>query len=93
MKFLLLSSTPFLEKTRKLLKKSPELTAHFQDVLRLLVHDPFSKRLRTHQLRGELQNSYACRVTYKIKIVFKLVRYQQQPAILLESISSDREIY
>ncbi|MCZ8047772.1 MAG: hypothetical protein O9290_14285 [Microcystis sp. LE19-41.2A] len=44
-----------------------------RETLDLLSVDPFQPRLRTHQLKGELKDSYACSVGYDLRIVFKFV--------------------
>jgi len=91
--FVLLRSSAFVRKTRKILKKQPQLATDLQQTLELLVADPFSEQLRTHKLKGELQDSYACRLSYDLRIIFKLVEVEGEQAILLESIGSHDEVY
>jgi mRNA-degrading endonuclease YafQ of YafQ-DinJ toxin-antitoxin module len=58
--FVLLRSNVFIKNARKIVKKHPVLTQNIQETLALLSVDPFQPRLRTHKLKGELKDSYAC---------------------------------
>jgi addiction module RelE/StbE family toxin len=91
--FVLLRSNIFIRNARKIVKKQPSLAQSIQETLALLCVDPFQPRLRTHKLKGELKDSYACSVGYDLRIVFKFVEYEQKQAILLESIGTHDEVY
>jgi addiction module RelE/StbE family toxin len=91
--FVLLRSNIFIRNARKIVKKQPFLAQNIRETLDLLCVDPFQPRLRTHKLKGELKDSYACSVGYDLRIVFKFVEYAQKQAILLESIGTHDEVY
>jgi addiction module RelE/StbE family toxin len=91
--FVLLRSNIFIRNARKILKKQAFLVQNIPETLALLSVDPFQARLRTHKLKGELKDSYACSVGYDLRIVFKFVEYEQKQAILLESIGTHDEVY
>ncbi len=57
--------------------------------------DPFHSSLRTHKLKGDLSDRYACSVTYSDRIVFKFVTNpdSEEEEILLLAISSHDEVY
>ena len=93
MNFVLLRSNIFIRNARKIVKKQPFLAQNIRETLDLLCVDPFQPRLRTHKLKGELKDSYACSVGYALRIVFKFVEYEQKQAILLESIGTHDEVY
>ncbi|MBE5229340.1 MAG: type II toxin-antitoxin system mRNA interferase toxin, RelE/StbE family [Microcystis aeruginosa PMC 728.11] len=93
MNFVLLRSNIFIRNARKILKKQAFLVQNIPETLALLSVDPFQARLRTHKLKGELKDSYACSVGYDLRIVFKFVEYEQKQAILLESIGTHDEVY
>ena len=93
MNFVLLRSNIFIRNARKIVKKKPFLAQNIRETLDLLCVDPFQPRLRTHKLKGELKDSYACSVGYALRIVFKFVEYEQKQAILLESIGTHDEVY
>jgi mRNA interferase YafQ len=91
--FVLLRSSAFIRNARKIVKKQPEIAHNIQNTLELLCLDPFQPRLKTHKLKGELQDSYACSAGYDLRIIFKFVEYEKTQAILLESIGSHDEVY
>lgn len=93
MSFVLLRSSAFVRSARKIVKKRPDLASNIQDTLNALCTDPFQPQLKTHKLKGELKDSYACSAGYDLRIIFKLVQYEQKQAILLESIGSHDEVY
>jgi len=57
MKFVLLPSSAFVREARKIVKKHPQTAQNIQNTVELLSTEPFNPRLRTHKLKGELQNS------------------------------------
>jgi mRNA interferase YafQ len=93
MSFVLLRSSAFMRNARKIIKKQPDLAANIQEVLELLAVDAFQPSLRTHKLKGELKDSYACSAGYDLRIIFKFVEHEEVPAILLESIGTHDEVY
>lgn len=93
MSVVLLRSTAFVRSARKILKKTPELATSLQATLSALSNDPFQPKLKTHKLKGELKDSYACSAGYDLRIIFKLVEHEQNQAILLQAIGSHDEVY
>lgn len=93
MKFVLLRSTVFVRNARKIVKKQPQLAKNIQNTLEMLCSDPFQAKLKTHKLKGELKDSYACSAGYDLRIIFKFVEYEHRGAILLESIGTHDEVY
>ena len=89
----LLRSSAFVRNARKIVKKQPHLAQNIQETLELLCIDPFQTRLRTHKLKGELKDSYACSAGYDLRIISKFVEYDRSQAILLESIGTHDEVY
>jgi addiction module RelE/StbE family toxin len=92
-KFVLLRSNTFVRAARKTLKKRPEIAPNIQNTLELLSVKPFHPRLRTHKLKGEFQDSWACRGGYDLRIIFQFVEHEGSQAILLESIGTHDEVY
>lgn len=93
MTFLLLRSSAFVREARKTVKKQPNIAQNLQKTLTLLTTDPFYPSLKTHKLKGELKDSYACSVGYDLRIIFKFVEYRETQAILLESMGTHDEVY
>ena len=93
MTYVLLRSNAFVRESKKLLKKQPQLAQNIQNTLDFLCADPFQTRLRTHKLKGDLQDSWACSAGYNLRIIFAFVEYEKKQAILLESIGTHDEVY
>jgi mRNA interferase YafQ len=91
--FVLLRSSSFIRAARKILKRHPELAENVQNTLELLSTEPFHPRLRTHKLKGDLQDSWACSTGYDLRIIFRFVEHEEAQAILLESIGTHDEVY
>jgi len=89
----LLRSTSFVRAARKLIKKNPGIAQDMRKALVLLSEDPFDPLLRTHKLKGHLANSWACSVSYEIRVVFAFVEFEGQEAILLETVGTHEEVY
>lgn len=79
----------FIKKAGKLLQKNPSLDSAYEVTLNKLLDNPFESSLHTHPLSGELENRYACSVTYKIRIVFRLY----DNIVHLLDIGSHDEVY
>jgi addiction module RelE/StbE family toxin len=93
MTYVLLRSSAFVREARKIVKKHPQIAQNMQKTLELLSTEPFHHRLRTHKLKGGLQDSWACSIGYDLRIIFKFVEYEEKKAILLESIGTHDEVY
>ena len=93
MTFVLLRSSAFVRQARKIVKKQPNTAENLQEALSLLIRDPFHTQLKTHKLKGDLKDSYACSVEYDLRIIFTFVEYEKTQAILLESIGTHDEVY
>ena len=89
----LLRSTAFARAAIRLLKRSPDMTATLHAALRQLADDAFHPQLKTHKLKGDLSESWACRVAYDLRIVFQFVQHDDAEAILLQSIGTHDEVY
>ncbi len=93
MTFVLLRSSAFVREAKKRVRKQPQIAQDIQNTLELLGSDPFHPRLRTHKLKGDLQDSWACSAGYDLRIIFKFVEHEEASAILLESIGTHDEVY
>ena len=89
----LLRSSAFVRDSRRLLRKRPDLEDQLLETLRLLQADPHAPKLKTHKLKGQLKNSWACSGGYDLRIVFSFTKHEGKPAILLESVGSHDTVY
>lgn len=93
MKFTLLRAPTFIRKAKKFIKKQPELANNIKETIILLSLDPFHPQLKTHKLKGQLKECYACSVGYDLRIIFKFQEMENTTTILLQSIGTHDEVY
>ena len=77
------------------LKRRPDLKEKIESVLFKLADDPFDPTLRTHKLKGELADSWACTVEYDCRIVFnfEINPNSGEEEIVLSDIGKHDEVY
>ncbi len=84
------------EKFKRLYKKwsqkHPDLEEQFRDRMELFVTDPFHPSLKTHRLSGVLKGSWAMRISYEQRLVFKFVDKQKKKVLLID-IRTHKEVY
>jgi mRNA interferase YafQ len=93
MSYVLLPSSAFKRASRRYLKRNPSTADELEEVLQQLADDPFHPLLKTHRLKGELRNSWACSAGYDLRIIFSFVKHLNAPAILLETVGTHDEVY
>lgn len=93
MRRLLLRSPTFVRAAKRLLKKQPWAAEGLQETLELLAEDAFQPRLKTHKLKGDLADSWACSAGYDLRIVFAFVQHDEAEAILLQTVGTHDEVY
>jgi len=89
----LIALKSFTRDAKRFLKKNPQFTKNVKMTLSLLESDAFQPQLKTHKLKGNLKNSWACSVGYDLRIVFEIVRYEKEDTILLQTIGTHDEVY
>jgi len=89
----LLRTPGFVRTAKKLAKKHPLLSAELPVILNLLSEDADNPRLKSHKLKGKLEGSWACSLSYDMRIVFSIIQHEGKEAILLETIGTHDEVY
>ena len=89
----LIPAPAFVRASRRFLKKHPSSANDLEALLQCLEADPFAPALRTHKLKGALKGSWAASGGYDLRVVFRLTKHQDQPALLLEAIGTHDEVY
>ena len=91
----LIWSNTFLKAFRRFMRKRPDLRKEVEDVLILLVQDPFIPQLETHKLKGKLSGSWACSVGYDFRVIFYFVKNknQKEDDIFLITMGTHDEVY
>jgi mRNA interferase YafQ len=78
---------------RRLEKRQPAATAALHATLTALAEDAFQPALKTHRLKGELADSWACSAGYDLRIVFEFVQHEGSEAIVLQSVGTHDQVY
>lgn len=81
----------FLSILKKWEKKHPELIESLKRRLELFIEDPYNPKLKTHQLKGDLDGLYSFSVNYEYRLVFKFSS-DKLKAILVD-IGTHDEVY
>lgn len=75
---------------RKVKKLNKENKALFDSVVEKLKVDPFDSTLKTHKLKGKLNEEYSCRLNYKDRVLFIFI---EKEIITIIDIGSHDEVY
>jgi len=89
----LIFSPAFVRAAKKYLKRHPQSKAALQATLELLASDAYDARLKTHKLKGDFANVWACSVEYDLRILFEFVTRDDKKEILLLTVGSHDEVY
>lgn len=89
----LIFSPTFTRATKRLLKKNKHFSLIIQATLKIMETDLFSPNLRTHKLKGKFEGCWSCSADYNLRIIFKIVRHENEDAILLQTIGTHDEVY
>ncbi len=87
----LLKTEFYSKKERAFLKKHSNLFEKYKETLKKLKTDPFSDSLKTHKLKGNLKDFYACSINYEYRIVFIILI--QDDEITLFDVGTHDEVY
>jgi mRNA interferase YafQ len=96
---ILLKTPAFIKSAKSVLRKNPLLAADIEDTLIVLSQNPFDPFLKTLKLKENLNDSYACRVNFEIRIIFQIIKETDIKTnltidvILLEAIGTHDEVY
>jgi mRNA interferase YafQ len=89
----LLRSTSFIRAAKKYISKNPQAASDIADALGLMATDLSNAKLKTHKLKGQLKDSWACSAGHDCRIVFSIVQHEGRNAILLETVGTHDEVY
>ncbi len=89
----LIWSNTFKRAYKRTIKKHPNLDKDIELTLKLLAEDPFVLQLETHKLKGRLSGTWACRVSYDLRIIFDFVKCDEKDSIFLIEIGTHDEVY
>ena len=88
-------SNGFSRNLKRLVRQSPNLKMQILQTLDQLQEDIFHPKLRTHKLKGDLSDRYACSINYSDRILFQVVENPDSgdEEILLLAVGSHDEVY
>ncbi len=93
MKRTLLRSPAFTRDLRNWLKSHPRSASTIQATLDQLSEDAAHPSLRTHKLRGQLDECWACSAGYDLRVVFEYTLHAGAEAILLLALGTHDQVY
>jgi len=88
-------SSSYKKAFKRTVKINPDAKQKIITVMEKLSVDPFSMELKTHKLKGILENSWACAVGYDLRIIFNFVKNAEttETEILLIDIGTHDQVY
>jgi len=87
-----LSKTAHYSKVeKKFFKQHGDLLSRYAQVLKKLQIDPFEPSLKTHKLKGELKEYYACSLTHSYRIILTIQIIEDQ--VVLLDIGNHDKVY
>ena len=89
----IIASKTFTRDVKRFLKRNPQFVENVSVTISLLESDAFHPQLKTHKLKGSLKDCWACSVAYNLRIVFEITKYENDDAILLQTIGTHDEVY
>ena len=81
----------FDKRSVKFFKKHRDLVPKFKILIEKLTQDPFESSLKTHKLKGNLSEFYACSLTYQYRVVLTIEIKDEE--IILVNIGSHDDVY
>ncbi|MBW4516354.1 MAG: type II toxin-antitoxin system mRNA interferase toxin, RelE/StbE family [Timaviella obliquedivisa GSE-PSE-MK23-08B] len=80
---------------KRLIKKQPSIQVKVITVLECLADNPFDPSLRTHKLKGELKDLWACTVEYDCRIIFSFQEIvgETESALMMIDIGRHDDVY
>jgi len=88
-------SNTFVRAYKRILRRQPELPARIEQTLKALIQDPFNPQLHSHKLKGDFGGTWACTVSYDLRILFEFIQKQEsgEEEILLLTIGTHEDVY
>lgn len=88
-------SSSYKRAFKRTVKMDPDAKQKIITVMEKLSVDPFAMELKTHKLKGILENSWACSAGYDLRIIFNFVKNVEttETEILLIDIGTHDQVY
>lgn len=89
--FNIVTTSYFLRRARKFLKKHPDLRNRFTQVMEDLKRDPFAPHLECHPLEGKLKGVLAVSITHSYRITLTIMITERE--LVLLDIGAHDDVY
>lgn len=83
----------FRKESAKLISRNPSLRNKFSETLKLLSENPFDPNLKTHKLKGELEELWSLSLTYELRIIIQFRDINNERFIDLLTIGTHDQVY
>ncbi len=93
MRRLLIRSSAFVRAAKRVVKRSPNAAEGLKAALEQLAEDAFHPSLRSHKLKGNLEDLWACSSGYDLRVVFSFPQHEAEEAIPLQTVGTHDEVY
>jgi addiction module RelE/StbE family toxin len=90
---LLVYTPSFIRAARRLTARTPRLAEDLKAAIELLESNPFAPSLRSHKLKGELKEYWACSAGYDLRIVLRFGLSNGHKAVFLQTVGTHDEVY
>ncbi len=84
------TTSKFNRDLRKWVKSRPRDASAIDTTLRRLLYDPTDPQLKTHKLKGKLEDCWACSGGYDLRILFD---FDSDEVIVLLALGTHDEVY
>jgi addiction module RelE/StbE family toxin len=88
-------SPAFTRKVKRLVRQSPQMNEVIAKTLQQLAEDAYHPSLKTHKLKGNLDDVWSCSIDYSNRILFKFVptNEENEEEIFLLTLGSHDDVY
>jgi addiction module RelE/StbE family toxin len=88
-------SPAFTHKVKRLVRQSPQMNEVIAKTLQQLAEDAYHPSLKTHKLKGNLDDVWSCSIDYSNRILFKFVptNEENEEEIFLLTLGSHDDVY
>ena len=91
MSYRLIYTDSYIKRARKFFKKHPDLLSRYGKTLKILEINPQHPSLRSHQLKGKLNNLQFVSINISYRITLEL--YFSDKEIILVNVGSHDDVY
>jgi addiction module RelE/StbE family toxin len=88
-------SSAFSRAVKRLLRQSPKMAEPIEKTLQQLSEDAYHPSLKTHKLKGDLDDTWSCSIDRSFRILFKFVPMLEDDGeeIFLLTIGNHDDVY